>query len=102
MPEHDKERIPGETVEEIDGRKYTNTLIALETYKRERHGISNEPVIEGEINPPLPVVGQLDNFEIPSASKIIDINSLNDPNYAGVGHRIQTERLKKKEVRKAA
>lgn len=102
MPEHDKERISGETVEEVDGRNYTATLIKLEEYKRERHGINNEPVIEGEINPPVQVVGQLDNFEIPNASKIIDINSLNDHNYSGLGNKIQTERLKKKEVRKAA
>ncbi len=90
MTEHNKER--------LDSVQIANVRSDIARHIEERYVISGS-ILEGEIKPPIPLIDPSpeSTIEAPDQTgKIISITSASSANASIIGHRIQTERLKKK------
>lgn len=102
MPENNKERLKGETVEASDRRRYSAQLDELADFKREHYGLISDQV-EGQIKPLLPVTDPLAEDESVStrSANIVDISSLR-ADHSAFGSSVRAERIRKRGIKKKA
>jgi len=101
VPEQDREKLSGNTIEEKDRSRLAEVISDLAAYTNVRHGLPADPVVvEGEQIFPIPITSA--SIEILSDQHLEIVSLAPNPSQSRLAKEIHEERARKKAARKAA